>query len=141
MTTIGTNRHINITQKRHGPDENILLCEDLYGPQRAKCRVPSDPLLATRPRTTCTPMDLHNIPHSQLPNSGNNTNVHQLTNGYTDCEISRQWNIHWQLNKEKEVPTYATTRMNPENVILSEQDWPRRTAGCTLPLYEMPTSK
>lgn len=84
-------------------------------------------------------MDVHNIPHSQSPNSGNNTNVHQLTNGYTNCEISTQWNIHWQLNKEKEVPTYVTTRMNLENVMLSEQDWPRRTAGCTLPLYETPT--
>ena len=122
MTTIGTNRHKNITQKRHGPDENIHLYEDLYGPQKAKCRVPSDPLLATHLITTCTPMDVHNIPHSQSPNSGNNANAHQLTNGHTNCEISTQWNIHGQLNKEKGVPTNATTWVNLENVMLSEQD-------------------
>lgn len=132
MTTIGTNRHIHITQKRHRPDENIHLYEHLYGPQRAKCRVPSDPLLATHPRTTCTPMDVHNIPHSQLPNSGNNANAPQLTNGRTNCEISTQWNIHGQSKKEGGAPTYATPGMNLENVMLSKQGWPRGAAGCAI---------
>lgn len=67
MTTTGTNRYINITQKRYGPDENIHLYEDLYSPQRAICRVPCDPaitLLVTYPRATCTPMYIRSITHS-----------------------------------------------------------------------------
>lgn len=77
-------------------------------------------------------MDVHNIPHSQLPNSGNNANAPQLTNGRTNCEISTQWNIHGQSKKEGGAPTYATPGMNLENVMLSEQGWPRGAAGCAI---------